>query len=515
MKKKKKKTKRNFVIILSVFAVLALSGGAAYTGYVYKINSAWNNFIYPGVKIMGIEVGGKTKTEAIALLKERYGDVVVKKKINIKYLDKTYSIGYDELNARYNIEEIVEEVFSYGKDLSIFQKNNTIKNGINKEYELSFTYDDTAVGSVIAAMEKDINKDPVDGSLEMVSRGKFKVTPDIKGYKLLSDKLKEDIINSINGDLGNDITIEAPVETLTAHKTEEKLSTVDTLIASYSTDYKTSSWGRSTNIELATKSIDKLLLMPGDSFSFNETVGERTKARGYQEAGVIIGNKIESGLGGGICQVSSTLYNAVLRANINSTERYHHTLTSSYVAYGLDATVDWGNLDYKFTNTLEYPIYIEGYVQNKTVHFNIYSNKSLTSRQYDVVNQVYKTVETTTKTIEDPNMPEGKKEVVQKAQTGIKVRVYRNTYENGKLIKQDLISDDYYRPVEGIVKVGTKKVETAVKLETTNNQAATSPQNTAPATTKPESSEPESNPSETSEQETTIPENTNPQESNI
>ncbi|HCW04826.1 MAG TPA: hypothetical protein DGK91_10080 [Clostridium sp.] len=199
--------------------------------------------------------------------------------------------------------------------------------------------------------------------------------------------------------------------------------------------------------------------MPGDTFSFNEVVGERTKARGYQEAGVIINNKIESGIGGGICQVSSTLYNAIIKSNINSTERFPHTLPSAYVDLGRDATVDWGNIDYKFTNTLDYPIYIEGYTKNKVLYFNVYSNKSLTNRRYDIVNDVYKTEKSTTKTIKDSSMPEGSKKIVQKAQTGYKVKVYLNTYdENNKLIKQELISDDYYRPIQGIVKVGTKKI---------------------------------------------------------
>ena len=121
--------------------------------------------------------------------------------------------------------------------------------------------------------------------------------------------------------------------------------------------------------------------------------------------------------------------------------------------------MDWGNIDYKFTNTLDYPIYIEGYTKNKVLYFNVYSNKSLTNRRYDIVNDVYKTEKSTTKTIKDSSMPEGSKKIVQKAQTGYKVKVYLNTYdENNKLIKQELISDDYYRPIQGIVKVGTKKI---------------------------------------------------------
>ena len=133
---------------------------------------------------------------------------------------------------------------------------------------------------------------------------------------------KNTIINNINDQVDAEITINAPVETLTAKITAEELDKVDSLISSFSTSFTTSAAGRINNIELATKAINGLLLMPGDTFSFNEVVGERTKERGYKEAGVIINNRIESGLGGGICQVSSTLYNAILKSNINSTERY-------------------------------------------------------------------------------------------------------------------------------------------------------------------------------------------------
>jgi len=113
--------------------------------------------------------------------------------------------------------------------------------------------------------------------------------------------------------------------------------------------------------------------MPGETFSFNQVVGERTEQRGYQSGPVIVGNQVESGLGGGICQVSSTLYNTILLGNINATERMHHTMPSSYVPLGMDATVDWGNIDYKFRNNLQSPVYIEAYTSNGNVVFNLYS----------------------------------------------------------------------------------------------------------------------------------------------
>ena len=108
-------------------------------------------------------------------------------------------------------------------------------------------------------------------------------------------------------------------------------------------------------------------------FSFNGVVGQRTAEKGYQAAPVIVGEKIENGLGGGVCQVSSTLFNAVASCNLESVERSHHTKPVHYVPQGMDATVDYGNIDYKFRNNLQSPVYIEAYTSNGNVVFNLYS----------------------------------------------------------------------------------------------------------------------------------------------
>lgn len=142
----------------------------------------------------------------------------------------------------------------------------------------------------------------------------------------------------------------------------------------------------------------------------------------YIKAPVIINNKIELGIGGGICQVSSTLYNAILRAGIQNIERINHSLPSSYVGLGLDATVDWQNIDFRFTNTLNYPIYIEGHTQDKNWYINIFSNSDLSKKIYTIENDVN----------HDDNV--------------YKVKVIRKTYENGMLIDSEFISNDTYTP---------------------------------------------------------------------
>lgn len=447
-------------IIISIISALVVAGGAV-GGYFVHVNNEinkWNNVIFPKVKVESVDLSGKTKDEAKKILKEKYGQEVLKKKINIKTANQTYSIDYNKLNARYNIDKAVEDAYDYGKKLDMFDKYKTINKQEGKAFKLKFDYDSKAVKDTIAAMEKDINVKPENARIEMGNSGAFKIIPDKKGAKLLSDKLEKDILAQINGQLTGDSVIEASIEELKAAVTEDKLSSINGRISTYSTDFSTSIPQRCNNIALATKSINGTILMPGDTFSFNDTVGERTAARGYQEAGVIIGNKVESGLGGGICQVSGNLYNAMLRANIKATERTHHTIPSSYVPKGCDATVDYGNIDYKFTNTLQYPIYIEGYVQNKKLYFNIYSNSSLTKRTYEVYNDIYETIQPTVVEKQDPNMYQDEvPKIEQQPYPGYKVKVYRKVIENGTVVNTEVISDDFYKTINGITVKGTKK----------------------------------------------------------
>lgn len=457
MKKKKINIKNKLAIgVIGVIAFLA-SGFAGFTIYQYNTVKLWSNLIYPGVKVQEVDLSGKTKDEAIKILEQKYGAVIVKNKVNIITPDRTYTLDYSKIDPKYNINEIVNEAFAYGKNLNLFKKYRIVNGTSSKQYSLKFTYNPKPINDLVDSIEKDVNKDPVNAELKG-SGGNFSIIPDEKGRKLEKDKLQKDIISNIDGTIGKDVNINAPIEVVTAKITADKLKTINALIGSFSTDYGSiSSPERANNIILATRSINGKILMPGDSFSFNDTVGERTAERGYQAAPVIIGNQVDSGLGGGICQVSTTLYNAVLKANIKSTERSHHSLPSHYVPLGLDATVDWGNLDYKFKNTLDYPIYIEGSTAGGVVTFNVYSNRSLTNIVSEIISQVYQTIQPGVKYVDDPTLPVGQTQQIQAPYTGYKVKVIKKTTKDGQLISQEVIADDFYQPVDAIIKRGTKK----------------------------------------------------------
>ncbi len=454
-KKNKTKQKNAKRVKKMLFAVILLLASVSIS-YAYFTIEKYNNVMFPGVVVKGINLSGKTKEEAINILRNSFGNSILNKKISIKTPSNTYEMSYSELNAQYNIIETVDEALSYGKDLNIISKFKAIRSPIKKEYSLKLSYNNKPIDNIIKSIEKKINELPKNASIQMVN-GKFNITNSQNGMELESDKLKNTIISEIDRNLEEDIEIEAPIKISKPKITEEALKSIDSRIASYSTSFATSSSSRSTNIDLATKSINGVVLMPGDSFSFNEVVGERTKARGYQEAGVIVNQQLDSGVGGGICQVSSTLYNAILQGNIKTTQRVHHTFPSTYVGIGLDATVDWGNIDFKFMNSYDYPIFIQGYTSNKHLYFNIYSNSSLNKRTYSISTEIYGQVEPIIKYIDDPNLLEGKTEVVKKPYTGYRVKTYRNIYEGGKFISKELVTNDYYVPVNGIIKKGTKK----------------------------------------------------------
>lgn len=410
--------KKNIITIAIITFVVIAVGISIPTYNVYSKVKSFDNNIYPGVKINGQDVSGKTTTEAEKLLSDKYQNQIGNKKINVKVNDKTYTISYSQLGAKYDINSAVNEAFSYGRSGSILDKYKVIKNAENKNINLAFSYNTKPVDTLISNIENDVNKNAVDATVTKSGNG-FVISPDSDGYKLDDATLKKNILASINGNLGSDDNITGTVNAVKASKTKEKLAGINTLISTFSTQYGSiSSPQRSTNINLATKAINGLVLMPGDTFSFNGVVGERTAAKGYQSAPVDIGTHTAMGLGGGICQVSTTLYNAVLLAGIKATVRMHHTIPSVYVPLGFDATVDYGNLDYQFKNTLNYPIYIEGSSANGTETFNIYSDSSLLSKTYKVVNNV--------------------------DASGTKVKVYLQTYQNGQMISNDMIANDTY-----------------------------------------------------------------------
>ncbi|WPC42154.1 VanW family protein [Clostridium sp. JS66] len=373
---RKKAKKNKLVVPFMIFTVLLLSAACGYVTYNYNYIKYWNGLIYPGVTVGGVNLSEKTKDEAKEMLKHDFSEQIVKKNININVEGKVYTLNYSKISPKYSIEDAVNTAFNYGKSSNIFSQFIMLKMNKDENFDLKFSYDEKPVKELISNIQSEVNKDPVNASLG-IDNGNLNVISEVNGKKLENEKLEKETLSKISGSIGQNVNVTALVKQIPANIKGDSLKSINSLIGTYSTNFASSSSQRANNIALATKSINGKILMPGEVFSFNDTVGERTEERGYEPAPVIIGNKLESGLGGGICQVSTTLYNAVSRSGMTSIEREHHTMPVHYVPQGMDATVDYGNIDYKFKNIYQYPVYIQAYISNGNIIFNLYSNSSM------------------------------------------------------------------------------------------------------------------------------------------
>ena len=257
------------------------------------------------------------------------------------------------------------------------------------------------------------------------------------------------------------------------------------LLATFSTRFDGSNYNRNTNIKLAAKKVNGTVILPGEKFSFNTIVGSRTIEAGFKEGTAYVGGKVVPDVGGGVCQVSSTIYNTALLANMQIVERSNHMFTTGYVAASRDATVYYGSLDFVFKNSRKYPIKMVASANGGVCKVSIYGIKE--EKEYEVIIQskITSYINPTTIYKEDPTLEEGKEIVEQTAITGCRSEGYKILKLNGKIVSQTLLSKDTYKSRNKIVRRGTKKTTTTPTKpanENTTNTETNEP--TTPETTE-------------------------------
>ncbi len=226
------------------------------------------------------------------------------------------------------------------------------------------------------------------------------------------------------------------------------------LLATFSTNYQASNVSRTTNLKLASNKISGTVILPNEEFSYNKVVGERTISAGYKMAATYSNGQVVDGLGGGICQISSTLYDAVVMANLNVTTRRNHQFVTSYVPAGKDATVVWGAQDFKFVNSRKYPVRIVATVEGGVATVQIWGIKEEVEYNISIETKKVATIEYTTQYVQDASLPVGQQKVIQAGNNGRKVEAYKVTKLNGQVVSTTLLSRDTYNAMKRIVHVG-------------------------------------------------------------
>lgn len=302
-----------------------------------------------------------------------------------------------------------------------------------------------------------IYKEPVDAAYRVVDHKTVEIVPEVVGQTV--DKiLLGNAIASLNSNSEDEVTVpltkvEPAIKRadLDGAFFQDKLGSASTNFSVNSTNNK----NRKTNMSLASEKIAGFVMAPGDEFAFNEVVGQRTAAAGYQMAGAFMNGQLLDDIGGGICQVSSTLYNAVLYADLEVSARQNHSYIVTYVEQGFDATVSYPQPDFKFKNSTGHPIRIEGGVDGTTISFSISGTQVGPKKKIEFSHKLISTTPFEEEITEDPTLPEGTRVVRQAGKTGYTIESYKTEQIGSEPAKTTKLATNKYKSMKQLVTVGT------------------------------------------------------------
>lgn len=451
-----KRQKIFFLVIL----VMLYCFGLTYKSYCMSNESK----IYKNIYIENINVSGLTKNDAI----KKINDSLYKDKyIKLNYQNKEYNLNLNDINFKFEVEDAADRAISIGRGSDIFTNAKTKLNlrlGKNIKLDVDTTYDENKLKEYIKNLSEEINISPIDSSIA-IENDKFSVSKEIYGINLNQDKLFKEINKQIiNKDFKN---VDIPIESINPKYTYEKLSNINSVLGQYETKFNLKNQNRVSNIKLAINKINNVLIDSKEEFSFNDIIGKRSTGQGFKNAPIIVNGEMQLGMGGGICQVSSTVYNAALYSGLEIVQARNHSIPSGYIQKGRDATVSYGNIDLVFKNNYRYPVLIKNEVKADKIITTIYGNED-DKKIVDIKTEIIQTIKFNMIEKESDDLYEGKTKVESKGRNGYKVKTYR-VYKNydGSVINEELVNESYYPPKSKVIIKGTKKkVDTTKKLNT-------------------------------------------------
>lgn len=544
------KSSKKKIITILICAIILVVAIFASTGFaLFNIN---NTKIISNISIEGIEVGGLTKKEAEQKILEKI-EKNVEQNIIVKTNDFEYQFQLSQIEAKYDTNKAIEDAYSIGRDGNIFKNNFEIfKRKIkNKNVEVGIDYNQELLNNIINEIAVKI-PGAVEKPSYCIEDKKLTITKGKAGNTINKEKFKEEVIKRLELEKQNepieleiinvepeaididkiysevhkeaknayytrdpfqvyphvdgvDFDLEAAREMLKEDKEEYvidlKITTPEIttnkigseafpdLLSTFSTKYDASNTPRTTNLKLAMNKLNGVVVSPGETFSYNKTLGKRTAEAGYREAGGFAGGRVVQTLAGGICQISSTLYDAVVYANLEIVERHNHMFLAGYVGAGKDATVVYGAYDFKFKNTRKYPIMLKTSIGSGVARIDVFGIKEDVEYEVEISSKILSYTPFKVVRENDSSLAPGKERVAQNGMNGCKSITYKILKLNGKEVSRTVLSSDTYDPMNKIIKVGPSKTTEV------STQPVKEPEPTPTTPTTPTTSETPSTPS--------------------
>lgn len=415
-----------------------------------------------GVQINGENVSGMKKKEATVAVKD-----AVKNKTNIKVKIKvganTCETRLVDLGYEWSNVDIVDDALEYGKvgsPITRYVNNAQLRHG-GKNFSIDMKLNVKKMKKKFKKAVEPYELPVLNAELKATGHG-FKILKEDDGYEVDQKKSTNDFANYINKkwDGKSDINF-----TATTKVTKPKYTVKDCMKVSNKPmgSFTTSVSGgeinktRNKNIKVGAKKLDGYTIYPGEQFSCNDHLAPWTEDNGWYNAGTIVGSKVEDSLGGGICQVASTLYNALLRAEIKVVKRFPHSLSVGYVDFAADAALAGDYKDLVFENNTDAPIYLQSHFDGVSLTFNIYGHDTRKKwHRVEYVSELIKTIPVKKEVVKDPKKPVGFVEV-EEGHVGRVAKLWKITYEHGKQVSKELLHESKYKMVPTKTIKGTGK----------------------------------------------------------
>ena len=423
---------------------------AAYESYAAIRQTVSSDLFYPGVIVDGTDLGGMSMSDAQALLSRQQVQTSSEFSLVVAAGEKRWRITSQEVPMIFDAQKVLERAYAVGRAGNLEERyaqiQHAAQNGVH--FSTGFTYDRSAVAGLVDIIADSLDVEMKNATLDAfdMNNRTFTFTEARRGYVVNREQLAADILAALD-EGAYDRVIIVQGENIEPTLFRAQLEGLFGRISSFTTK-TTKDKDRNTNIALSASALNGRVVLPGETLSFNECTGQRTGAKGYREAGAIPGGVLVDDTGGGVCQTSSTLFNAVVRADLKIVERSAHSWPSNYVEKGEDATVNYPSLDFVFKNEGEFPVFVVAWYENQQVTVEIYGQMLENGMTIDLESKVTRTVKPSDELLYtfDASLPVGTRQFGREKRTGYEVDTYKVYKDStGKEIERKKLWTTTYR----------------------------------------------------------------------
>ena len=443
------------IAAIALLVVLGLRQQSAYAEFLRMRDVVDQQTFYEGTTIEGVDVSNMTLSGAMEYWRDR---VEARNEGRAVTFDDGTTVTAKELGYYSDYESVLSAAWSAGRSGSLEERYRMASNRVSNPVAYTITrrdYSQDLLNQYVQGIADQVNRPATEATIASFDTQtyEFQFNPAKPGAELDADALKTMIVDALKSGGGS---VALPIAVIRPETTTEDVASQYGLIDYAITNASASNRSRINNIVTAMSYINGTCVRPGETFSFNDAVGQRTYERGFKKAPAYSSGEVTEQVGGGICQVSTTLFNAAVKADMEIVERHNHSLTVSYVDKGKDATVDWGNQDLRFKNNSSDNIYICCYLtDDKRVRFGIFGKLLPNGEKITLEAYVTETIKAETEYQQSAFLAPGQTYELQKGRNGYKAEAYKVRWDAlGNEISRELLCKSAYKVKNEIIQYG-------------------------------------------------------------